>query len=216
MLRDQHKLNSDHQLKIRQLENDLDEQRRENNVLKMELELREAKYRAQTESLKIQLMRDAETKLAQRLEEQHAKHIQIEQEINELHRRKLVDSEEKHEQIVAHERYEHENRVQVLINKLDQMKNEMEHIQSTTNAERQDLAKKLQDVFETTLFKGSTKTNFQKNEILNPPSSLSSTTINQMKLQISDSQVKAKPTEFLPALPLTNNDHPTNMSTIRS
>ncbi|CAF4552965.1 unnamed protein product, partial [Rotaria magnacalcarata] len=80
----------------------------------------------------------------------------------ELHRRKLVDSEEKHEQIVAHERYEHENRVQVLINKLDQMKNEMEHIQSTTNAERQDLAKKLQDVFETTLFKGSTKANFQQ------------------------------------------------------
>jgi hypothetical protein len=29
----------------------------------MELELREAKYRAQTESLKIQLMRDAETKV---------------------------------------------------------------------------------------------------------------------------------------------------------
>ncbi|CAF2011176.1 unnamed protein product [Rotaria magnacalcarata] len=216
MLRDQHKLNSDHQLKIRQLENDLDEQRRENNVLKMELELREAKYRAQTESLKIQLMRDAETKLTQRLEEQNAKHIQIEQELNELHRRKLVDSEEKHEQIVAHERYEHENRVQVLINKLDQMKHEMEHIQSTTNAERQDLAKKLQDVFETTLFKGSTKANFQQNEILNPLSSSSSTKLNQMKLQISDSQVKAKPTEFLPALPLTNNDHPTNMSTIRS
>lgn len=33
------------------------------NVLKMELELREAKYRAQTESLKIQLIRDTETKV---------------------------------------------------------------------------------------------------------------------------------------------------------
>jgi hypothetical protein len=31
----------------------------------MELELREAKYRAQTESLKIQLMRDAETKVGE-------------------------------------------------------------------------------------------------------------------------------------------------------
>lgn len=29
MLRDQHKLNNDHQTKIRQLENELDEQRRE-------------------------------------------------------------------------------------------------------------------------------------------------------------------------------------------
>lgn len=29
-LRDQHKLNNEHQMKIRQLENDLDEQRREN------------------------------------------------------------------------------------------------------------------------------------------------------------------------------------------
>jgi hypothetical protein len=31
----------------------------------MELELREAKYRAQTESLKIQLMRDSETKVGE-------------------------------------------------------------------------------------------------------------------------------------------------------
>jgi predicted transcriptional regulator len=30
ILRDQHKLNNDHQIKIRQLENELDEQRREN------------------------------------------------------------------------------------------------------------------------------------------------------------------------------------------
>ncbi|CAF4637401.1 unnamed protein product [Rotaria sp. Silwood1] len=216
LLRDQHKLNGDYQIKIRQLENDLDEQRRENNVLKMELELREAKYRAQTESLKIQLMRDAETKLNQRLEEQHAKHIQIEEEINELHRRKLSDLEEKHEQILSHERHEHENRVQVLLNKLDQMKNEIEQIQSTTNAERQDLAKKLQDVFETALFKGSTKINFSQNEPINSSSSSSSTQFNQIKLPLSDTQVKIKNTEYLPSLPLTNNDHPTNISTIRS
>ncbi|CAF2492428.1 unnamed protein product [Rotaria sp. Silwood2] len=213
MLRDQHKLNGDYQTKIRQLENDLDEQRRENNVLKMELELREAKYRAQTESLKIQLIRDAETKLSQRLEEQHTKHIQIEEEINELHHRKLSDLEEKHEQILSHERLEHENHVQILLNKLDQMKNEVEHIQSTTNAERQDLAKKLQDVFETTLFKGSKKINFPQNE---PPNSSSSIQFNQPKLPLSDTQVKIKNSEYLPPLSLTNNDHPTSMSTIRT
>jgi hypothetical protein len=179
----------------------------------MELELREAKYRAQTESLKIQLLRDAETKvnrfaneisnfhlsfqLTQRLEEQHTKHIQIEEELNELHRRKLLDLEAKHEQILSNQHHEHENRVQTLLNKLDQTKNEIERIQSTTLAERQDLAKKLQDVFETALFQGSTKPN-------SPPSS------RQIKSQLTDTQIKGKPNEFL------NNDHPTNMSTIRS
>ncbi|CAF3017810.1 unnamed protein product [Rotaria sp. Silwood2] len=151
--------------------------------------------------------------LSQRLEEQHTKHIQIEQEINELHRRKLSDLEEKHEQILSHERLEHENHVQILLNKLDQMKNEVEHIQSTTNAERQDLAKKLQDVFETTLFKGSKKINFPQNE---PPNSSSSIQFNQPKLPLSDTQVKIKNSEYLPPLSLTNNDHPTSMSTIRT
>ncbi len=35
MLRDQHKLNNDHQMKIRQLENELDEQRRETVRIKI-------------------------------------------------------------------------------------------------------------------------------------------------------------------------------------
>jgi hypothetical protein len=186
----------------------------------MELELREAKYRAQTESLKIQLMRDAETKvkinfhlsslsfffqLTQLLEEQHTKHIHIEEELNELHRRKLSDLEEKHQQILVNERHEHENRVEILLNKLDQMKNEIEQIQTTTIAERQDLAKKLQDVFETALFKGSTtKTNFSQNEIINSPRP-SALQINQIKSQLTDTQIKG-----------INNEYPTNMSTIRS
>jgi hypothetical protein len=129
--------------------------------------------------------------------------LQLEEELNELHRRKLSDLEEKYEQILSHERQEHENRVQILLNKLDQMKNEIEKIQSTTIAERQDLAKKLQDVFETALFKGSTKSNFSPNELTNqslpPPSSL------QMNHQLLDTQIKG-----------ITNDHPTNLSTIRS
>jgi hypothetical protein len=84
------------------------------------------------------------------------------------------------------------------------MKNDIEHIQSTSIAERQDLAKKLQDVFETALFKGSTKINFSQNEIINspPPPSLQ---INQIKSQLTDIQIKG-----------INNEYPTNMSTIRS
>ncbi|CAF0720912.1 unnamed protein product [Adineta steineri] len=230
MLRDQHKHNSDHQHKVRQLENELDEQRRENvskykqNVLKMELELREAKYRAQTESLKIQLIRDAETKLTQRLDEQHKKHIQIEEELNELHRRKLLDLDAKHEQILSNERHEHENRVHILRSKIDQTKNEIDRIQSTTQAERQDLAKKLQDVFETALFQGTTKTSFSQNEIINspppPPPPLSSRQHNQIQSQgLVDTQIKGNNNnnnEFLHSLPLTNIDHPDNMSAIRS
>lgn len=154
--------------------------------------------------------------------------MQIEQELNELHRRKLSDLEEKHEQILSQERYEHENRVQILLNKLDQMKNEVEQIQSTTNAERQDLAKKLQDVFETTLFKNSMKPNFSQPEIMNKVSGAltsipSSGRSNQISLPNIDTQVKTKTIEFLPApipimplVPLTNNDLPTNMSAIRS
>jgi len=88
------------------------------------------------------------------------------------------------------------------------MKDEIERIQSTTIAERQDLAKKLQDVFETALFKGSTKPSFPHNEIVNnnsppPPSSLLQ--MNQIKSQLPDTQIKGITT-----------DHPTNMSTIRS
>lgn len=152
--------------------------------------------------------------MSQRLEEQYAKHIQIEEELNELHRRKLLDLEQKHEQILSHERYEHETHVQTLFNKIEQMKNEMEHIQSTTNAERQDLAKKLQDVFETALFKGSTKPAVSQNEVIS--TSLLPTHINQIKSLPNDSQVKGKNSEFVPVLPLTNNDHPTNISAIRS
>jgi hypothetical protein len=144
--------------------------------------------------------------LIQRLEEQHAKHIQIEEELNELHHRKISDSEEKYEQIISSERQEHENRVEILLNKLDQMKNQLEDIQSTTIAERQDLAKKLQDVFETALFQGSTKTNHNS----------SSSSTNQIKSQLIDTQIRGKINEYLPSLPLTNNDLPTNMSTIRS
>jgi len=85
------------------------------------------------------------------------------------------------------------------------MKNEIEQIQTTTIAERQDLAKKLQDVFETALFKGSTtKTNFSQNEIINSPRS-SSLKINQIKSLLPDTQIKG-----------INNEYPTNMSTIRS
>ena len=47
------------------------------------------------------------------------------------------------------------------------------------------------------------------------PSTLS-TQISQMKSLSNDTQVKGKNNEFIPPLPLTNNDHPTNISTIRS
>jgi hypothetical protein len=84
------------------------------------------------------------------------------------------------------------------------MKNEIEQIQSTTIVERQDLAKKLQDVFETALFKGSTKTNFSQNEIINSPRPPPSSSL-QIKSQLIDTQIKE-----------INNEYPTNMSTIRS
>jgi len=150
--------------------------------------------------------------LAQQLEEQHTKHVQIEEELNELHHRKLTDLEEKHEQILANERQEHNNHVQILLSKLDQMKTEIERIQSTTIAERHDLAKKLQDVFETALFKGATPTSLSQNEIKKiplpslplpppppPPSAL------QMKSQPVDTQAK----DLI-------HDHPTSISAIRS
>lgn len=135
--------------------------------------------------------------------------MQIEEELNELHRRKLNDLEEKHEQILLNERHENENRVQILVNKLDQIKNENERIQSTTIAERQDLAKKLQDVFDTALFKGSTiKPNFSQNEmiqsLLPPPPPLPLPTL-PIKSQVPDTQIK-----------ILNNEYPTNISTIRS
>jgi len=38
MLRDQHKSNSDHQVKVRQLENELDDQRRENVRIKNQID----------------------------------------------------------------------------------------------------------------------------------------------------------------------------------
>jgi hypothetical protein len=92
------------------------------------------------------------------------------------------------------------------------MKDEIERIQSTTIAERQDLAKKLQDVFETALFKGSTKPSFPQNEIANnnsqpppPPPPSSTLQMNQIKSQLTDTQIKGAIT-----------DHPTSMSTIRS
>ena len=105
----------------------------------------------------------------QRVEEQRAKHVQIEQELNELHRRKFIDLEEKYEHSLSAERDEHEHRIQTLLNQLDQMKNELEHLQSTTMTERQDLARKLQDVFETALFKGSAKVNRAQSNITNAP-----------------------------------------------
>lgn len=131
--------------------------------------------------------------------------MQIEDELGELHRRKLGDVEEKYEQILSNERREHENRIQTLLNKLDQMKSELERLQSTTMTERQDLARKLQDVFETALFKGSIKTTLPNRDMENiaPPS----TNIHPSR--------SLERQEFLPPLPLTNND-PTNLSTIRS
>jgi hypothetical protein len=84
--------------------------------------------------------------------------------------------------MLSNERHEHENRIQTLLNKLDQMKNELEHVQSTSIAERHDLARKLQDVFETALFKGTTKTNSS------PPS----VQISQTRSQSIDSQIKGK------------------------
>ncbi len=137
--------------------------------------------------------------------------------MNELHRRKLSDLEEKHEQTLSQEHQEHENRVKILLSKLDQMKNELERLQSTTIAERQDLAKKLQDVFETALFKSSSKANFSQNEIVDnsppppppplpaPPVPLSTLHINQISSQLADTQIKG-----------TISDYPTNMSAIRS
>ena len=111
--------------------------------------------------------------------------MQIEEELNELHRRKLADVEEKYEQILSNERREHENRMQTLLNKLDQMKNELERLQSTTMNERQDLARKLQDVFETALFKGSIKTTLPTSETANIAPSLG-------HISSSDSQVKGR------------------------
>ena len=140
--------------------------------------------------------------------------MQIEEELNELHCRKLSDLEGKHEQILSNERHEHENRVQTLLSKLDQMKNEIEHIQSTTNAERQDLVKKLQDVFETALFKGSTKINLSQNETNNLPSS--STQFSQIKPQLNHIQANPQSHELVPVLPLTSSNHPANMSVICS
>ena len=131
--------------------------------------------------------------------------MQIEDELSELQRRKLADVEEKYEQILSNERREHENRIQTLLNKLDQMKNELERLQSTTMTERQDLARKLQDVFETALFKGSSKTTLPNHDMENiAPASTNVQPSKSLERQ-----------EFLPPLPLTNND-PTNLSTIRS
>lgn len=148
--------------------------------------------------------------LAQRLEEQQSKHLQIEEELNELHRRKFADFEAKHEQILSHEQQDHENRVQILLGKLDQMKDEIERIQSTTNAERQDLAKKLQDVFETALFKGTTKMNVPLSDL---PTSSNNTPREPVppppppvviKPQLIDTQIR------------TTTEYPNNISTIRS
>lgn len=148
--------------------------------------------------------------LAQRLEEQQSKHLQIEEELNELHRRKFADFEAKHEQILSHEQQDHENRVQILLSKLDQMKDEIERIQSTTNAERQDLAKKLQDVFETALFKGTTKMNVPLSDL---PTSSNNTPREPVppppppvviKPQLIDTQIR------------TTTEYPNNISTIRS
>jgi hypothetical protein len=139
------------------------------------------------------------------LEEQHTKHVQIEDELSELHRRKLGDVEEKYEQLLSNERREHENRIQTLLNKLDQMKSEFDRLQSTTMNERQDLARKLQDVFETALFKGSIKTPLPSHDAENIPSARTNTNPSEY----------GERQEFLQPLPLTNND-PTNLSTIRS
>lgn len=118
------------------------------------------------------------------------KHVQIENELNELHRRKLSDLEEKYEQILTAERQENEGRIQTLLKKIELMKNDLERIQTTTMTERQDLARKLQDVFESALFKGSTKSTFTSSDA-SPPS----IEISQMKLssrtQPSDTQVKS-------------------------
>lgn len=149
--------------------------------------------------------------LAEQLEEQHSKHVQIEEELNELHRRKFADLEAKHEQILSHAHRDHENRVQVLVSKLAQMKEEIERIQSTTIAERNDLAKKLQDVFETALFKGTTTLNLPANEL--PTSSSNNTPRVEslpppivIKPQVIDMQMKT----------ITTLDYPNNISTIRS
>lgn len=111
--------------------------------------------------------------------------------------------------ILANERQEHENRVQILLSKLDQMKTETERIQSTTIAERQDLAKKLQDVFETALFKGSTNTNLPQNEIkkisIPPAPAVIPTSVQVKSQQPIDTQAK----DMI-------HDHPTSISAIRS
>lgn len=146
--------------------------------------------------------------LAQRLEEQQSKHLQIEEELNELHRRKFADFEAKHEQILSHEQQDHENRVQILLGKLDQMKDEIERIQSTTNAERQDLAKKLQDVFETALFKGTTKMNV-------PLSDLPTSSNNTPREPVPPPPVVIKP-QLIDTQIRTTTEYPNNISTIRS
>lgn len=129
----------------------------------------------------------------QRLEEQQAKHIQIEEELNELNRRKLTDLEQKYEHTISNERQEYENRIKILMNKLDQMKNEFEKLQSSTMAERQDLAKKLQDVFETALLKGSNKAIMPSTDVSNLSPTVSAVTsapISSFRSQPTDTQVK--------------------------
>ena len=145
--------------------------------------------------------------LIQRLEEQQSKHLQIEEELNELHRRKFVDLEAKYEQILSHEQQDHQNRVQILLSKLDQMKEEIERIQSTTIAERQDLAKKLQDVFETALFKGTTKLNLPLSDLPNSSNNTPREPVPPppvIKPQLTDTQIR------------TTTEYPNNISTIRS
>lgn len=169
--------------------------------------------------------------ISQRLEEQHLKHVQIENELNELHRRKLNDIEEKYQQILANERQENETRTQTLLGKIEQMKIELEQLQTTNMAERQDLARKLQDVFESALFKGSNKSTVPSND-RSPPSLKSSQPIVLNRSQPSDTQAKGKKlvslekcsslndpekeerTELFHPIPTINTDS-TNLSAIR-
>lgn len=90
------------------------------------------------------------------------------------------------------------------------MKDEIERIQSTTIAERQDLAKKLQDVFETALFKNSNKINL-------PLADLPTSNHNTPRESVPPPPpVVVKPQLVETQVRTTTVEYPNNISTIRS
>ncbi|CAF1452497.1 unnamed protein product, partial [Didymodactylos carnosus] len=211
----------EHQTKIKQIELELDEQQRDNNVMKMELELRDAKYRTQTESLKIQLTRDYEVKLKTKLDEVTMKHSRLEDEFSELNRRKLLDQQDKHTQEVFQLKASYEVKIEDLLKKIEQLQIELEQMHTSTVSERQELAKKLQDVFETTLLKG-TATNLISETLSNmsertmPIDSQHRNRLIQMESDQSTHRADSDNYSLHTQTVMTQQQQNSNLSTIRS